>query len=164
VVRYERTSNPSERGGSGCLAENRVGHRGARHRPGVNSCLHYTARIAGALVFVAVFIFAPASGSRDALLVLSGGMIDSTGALVPKATRTVEGRLCFGNGLPCLSSSHVARFSVSSANTVLDGDGMARGFLEVRPLIGHTEISMVRKGQYGLRANRKGPPVASHRL
>ena len=146
--RSPRILNESRGGASGQGAKNGSGSRSTLETSRINSCWRNTAKLAGALVMLAVFIFAPATGGQEALAVLSGGMIDFAGALGPKATSTVEGRLCYGNGVPCLNSSHFVRFSVSGANTLFDGSGTARGSRRIQLSNGRAEISIVRKGEY----------------
>jgi hypothetical protein len=115
-------------------------------------------------VLLAVFIFAPATWSQEALVVLSGGMIDSTGALMTKAARTVEGRLCFGNGVPCLSSSHVVLFSDPGTNTLFNGIETARRPHGIHSSNGLNAISIVRNGECRIEATGRGLPVALHKL
>jgi hypothetical protein len=114
----------------------------------MNSLLRSAARFGAGLVALAVFTCAPPAGLQDALRALSGRLTDSTGALIPGTARTVEGKLCYANGVPCLNSSHFVRFSVSGANTLFDGSGTARGSRGIQLSNGRAEISIVRKGEY----------------
>lgn len=148
----------------GQRAGSRPGSGSNLETSGMNSLLRSAARFGAGLVALAVFTCAPPAGLQDALRALSGRLTDSTGALIPGTARTVEGKLCYANGVPCLNSSHFVRFSVSGSNTPFVGPETARGSRAIQFSNGRAEISIVFKGEYRIKAKRKGLPVASLKL
>ena len=80
------------------------------------------------------------------------------------STVTVEAKLFDANGILCLDSSQVVRFSLSGAGSLIDNLGTTRGSREIQLSNGRAQISILRKGPCTIHATQKGMPVASLKL
>jgi beta-galactosidase len=73
---------------------------------------------------------------------------------------TVEARLFDPNGVLCLDSSHLVRFSLVGAGNLIDNLGTTRGSRELQLSNGRAEISFVRKGECRIEAKPEGLSAA----
>ena len=74
---------------------------------------------------------------------------------------TVEARLVDAQGLFCLDSARIVRFSLAGAGGLIDNLGTTRGSREVQLSNGRAEISFIRKGECRVSAGSEGLPAAS---
>jgi beta-galactosidase len=73
---------------------------------------------------------------------------------------TVEVRMFDANGVLCLDSSEVVRFSLAGAGTLIDNLGTVRGSREVQLSNGRAQISIVRQGKCRIEVTSKGLAAA----